>query len=130
MNFLLALALSVSTFRAAPLKVEAEPVLTPKYQTNGRRDPFVPLIVEEKGKPAAKAQKPVIAFQTVSPRLEGIIWSPGGRCFAVLDDRVVAEGDGVGPCRVARIERDRVTVTYEGKPFVLRLHDDLKEGRP
>jgi hypothetical protein len=62
--------------------------------------------------------------------LYGILWDPGGRSIALVDDLEVSVGDSIGPYRVEEIRPDAVVLAREsGEQFVLELVFESDEGR-
>ena len=95
-----------------------EPAKHPfRYQAGGRRDPFVPLILNNRvinpnTKTATDASQPV---------LHGILWDTAGQSIALIDDVEAKVGDTVGEYQVTAIRRDEVVLEADGKSVVLQI---------
>lgn len=85
------------------------------YGDAGRRDPMVPLVVA----PSAKRKR---GTYRRPPRLllEGIVWSQDVP-VAVINGTVLREHDVIKGVEVLQIRRDRVTLLYWSREFVLML---------
>ena len=88
-----------------------------RYDSGGRRDPFVPLVREGR----LVAATPGARVETSRPVLYGILWDAGGRSIALINDTEVMVGDTIGGYRVKEIRRDAVVLDNEGEPLVLQI---------
>ena len=119
------LALAVGTFGTAglsPLRAVAAADETPqaqpsRYNSKGRRDPFIPLVKD--GQLVNVGWSMILGDR---PVLYGILWDPGGHSLALINDTEVTVGDMVNGYRVAEIRQDAVVLTVEGgAPVVLQI---------
>jgi hypothetical protein len=124
-GIVLALALGVSAalalqgFCADPSEGEA------LYQSDGRRDPFVPLVRDGRlVSPALSSDKQAKAGV---PVLHGILWDSGGRSIALLDDTETQVGGVVREYKITEILQDSVILTSGEKTVTLRL--DIEEKK-
>lgn len=85
------------------------------YDSRGRRDPFAPLI---RGKGETEEVPVAKAFGQF--RLEGIIYDPGGS-LAVINGKVLREGDVITGYKVRQIQKTSVSLSKEGESFTLNL---------
>ena len=85
------------------------------YGESGRRDPMVPLVV------ASGAKRKRRTYRS-APKLllEGIVWSQDVP-IAVINGTVLKEHDLIEGVEVLQIRRDRVTLLYRSREFVLML---------
>ena len=62
-------------------------------------------------------------FETLRPQIQGIIISDEGR-MAVLDDRVIKQGEFLDDLRIVRVESNKITFRYKGEeiPVVFRRY--------
>ncbi|ENM5748957.1 MSHA biogenesis protein MshK [Vibrio mimicus] len=67
--------------------------------------------------PKAELQKPSYPV----PTLQSIMCAEGSRCYAIIEQKVVAQGDVVNGYRVAAIHPDKVKLTRAGKEWQLAL---------
>lgn len=88
-----------------------------RYDAQGRRDPFVPLVREGR---IAGARVP--GGGASNPALRGILWDPKGHSIALIEDVEARVGDRIGEFRVIEIRREAVVLApEEGEPFVVEL---------
>lgn len=78
------------------------------YDSQGKRDPLVPLAGLEEG--------PKLAWLS----LEGIFWDPASP-MAIINDKIVGEGDKIEGAEVVEIKEDRVILRYGEEQSILRL---------
>ena len=76
-----------------------------RYDAQGRRDPFLPWDGSE-----AKSKSDI---DTQDLHVEGIIFDQAKGSLAVINGAVLKEGDGVGPYKIATIEKERVLIAKE-----------------
>jgi len=98
-----------------------------KYESHGKRDPFVPLVGIDA--PAASRLEDVTSIADV--KLEGIASAPGGKIAAILNGEIVKEGDRFGDIEVGKITNRAVTIVMGGKNYDKELAEEggLKSGR-
>lgn len=87
-----------------------------KYDDQGRRDPFIPLVTSdgrfiELDKQEAKG---VLSLQ-------GIIYDENGLSCAMVNGAAVRIGDVVGGSQVLKIEKNKVIFIKEGNTFAVEL---------
>jgi len=75
--------------------------------------------------PTANIANKGILYQRAKPVsetfvLSGIVFG-GGNPFAVINDKIVEEGDRIAEAKVVRIEKNRVTLHFEGEKITLTL---------
>lgn len=90
-----------------------------RYNAGGRRDPFMPLILNNRlvGAGAGGGSRDLS-----QPVLRGILWDPSGRSIALIDELEAKVGDTVRGYRVAAIRRDEVVLESEdGQSVVLQI---------
>mgnify|MGYP001575995880 CR=1 FL=1 len=105
----------------------AEPSAEPfRYDSGGRRDPFVPLVRE--GRLVGTAQG--VRVDSATPTLYGILWDPQGDSIALLNEAEVKVGETVAGFRVKAIQRDAVVLDGGGEPVVLRITYEPAPGKP
>jgi len=88
-----------------------------KYDSQGRRDPFGPLVRD--GKLVGTILQPRVNVEV--PVLYGILWDPDGNSIAIINDEEVRAGDTIGGFRVAEIREDVVVLNNGSEPVVLRI---------
>ena len=89
-----------------------------RYDPQNRRDPFVPLVRDGRLATATAGQK----IETSKPVLYGILWDPGGRSVALINNEEARVGDKVNEYLVKEIRQDAVVLASGGgEPFVLHI---------
>ena len=104
------LAIGFSLFFLLPPVFSADEI---RYDRGGRRDPFVPLV-----SPGGMVLK---AFDPTDLKVEGIIFDPSKESLAVINGKVVKEGEALGSYKVAKIQKNSVMLSKEEESFTLRL---------
>ncbi|UCH12107.1 MAG: hypothetical protein JSW18_04635 [Candidatus Omnitrophota bacterium] len=88
-----------------------------KYDTAGRRDPFVPLVT--KGGKIAFGYGTIRSIEDI--RLEGIVYDPSGDSIAVINGMVLKENDTIGNIKFIKIEFDKVSLLFNQTKHVIHL---------
>ena len=88
-----------------------------RYDSGGRRDPFVPLFRDGRVVGAPEG----VRVDAARPTLYGILWDPGGESIALINDEEAKVGDTVAGFRVKAIQRDAVVLDGGREPVVLRI---------
>lgn len=99
------------------------------YEAKNKRDPFVALVRDGRIVQASADGSSVKNFG--EPVLLGILWDPGGRSLALINDTEVKAGDVVGPYHVAEIRADAVVLMSDDDPdpLVLRITFEDSESK-
>jgi len=89
------------------------------YESEGRRDPFIPLITKE--------GKLLVTYGVITSIndvvLEGILYDPEGESIVILNDLVLKENDQVGNIKVERIEKNRVILSCKGEEHIFKTKE-------
>lgn len=118
------LILSIAIFAAVYFDSYAEV----RYESRGRRDPFVPLIGMDR--PAATRLEDVSSIADI--KLEGIAVKAEGKKAAILNGEVLKEGDKVGEVELVKITNKYVTILVGGKSYDVNLSEEeggMKSGK-
>jgi len=91
-----------------------------KYVPRGKRDPFVPLIGQDKG--GALALEDVTSAADL--KLEGIAFVGTGRKTAILNSEIVQVNDKIGEVEIKEITKDAVRLLLSGKDYELKLPEE------
>lgn len=91
-----------------------------KYESRGRRDPFVPLIGADK--PAIARLEDITSAEDV--RLEGIAIGAGGKRIAVINGEMLKEGDKAGDIELKKIDKKMVILAIGGKDYNIKLPEE------
>jgi len=100
-----------------------------KYESRGKRDPFVPLIGVDR--PAVTRLEDVTSISDI--KLEGIAVKEKGKKAAILNGEMLKEGDKVGDVELKKIKNKSVTILVGGKPYDVNLSEEeggVKSGKP
>lgn len=92
-----------------------------KYDPHGKRDPFVPLIGQEK--PSASVSFSEIA-SIDDVRLEGIAMGQSGARTAIINGEIVREDFKSGEVEVKKVGKDSVVLSISGKEYTVKLPDE------
>lgn len=93
-----------------------------RYDPEGRRDPFVPLIQNNR-LTSDSGQK----IQDLGkPQLHGILWDAAGHSIALIDDLEARVGDIVQGFKVVAIRKDGVELEANGQTVVLEIAFDAQ----
>lgn len=93
-----------------------------KYDPEKQRNPFVPLVTPD-GRLLTFQKTPAVK-QLV---LQGITFDQAGFSFCVINGEVVMVGDQIDEYRVIKIEKEKVTLTKEGKTLEMELRKEDEE---
>lgn len=91
-----------------------------KYESFGRRDPFVPLVGSER--PAYSGLENITSADDV--KLEGIAISSGGKPKAILNGEIVKENQKIGQLEIKKIARKEVVILFSGTEHILALPEE------
>ncbi|TET93046.1 hypothetical protein E3J33_02685 [Candidatus Aerophobetes bacterium] len=130
--------MSISFYGCFALKgeerdIEIESFLPPifLYNSEGLRDPFIPLVAKEKivekaEKTEQKVEKPKPKKITTDSgyRLIGLVWDKKG-VFALIEGKdgkwIVKKGDQIGKFQVLKVEAKKGEVTLIGEEKIVKL---------
>ena len=96
-----------------------------EYVSKGKRDPFVPLIGQEKAKAPSLAE--ITSAEDI--KLEGIAIGAGGKSIAILNGQMVRENDKFGAISVKKISQKTVELSIEGKDYTVELPKPEEENK-
>lgn len=98
-----------------------------EYESNGKRDPFIPLIGQEKAKKISGLLEDITSIEDI--KLEGIAMGASGKNAAILNGRMVKDNDVFGALRIKNISQSTVHLSIEGKDYTLKLPKPEEEKR-
>jgi len=94
------------------------------YDSKGKRDPFVPLVGQERCVGAG--------LETVASlddlKLEGVAAGAGKKRIAIINGQLVKEEDKFGALLIKKISRKSVDLSIEGRDYTLTLQGSEKEN--
>lgn len=91
-----------------------------KYESKGKRDPFVPLIGS--GKIITSGLDDILSIEDVS--LEGIAVGAGGKRVALINGQILKEDDKRGNLKIKHITATKVTLSIDDKLYNLSLPEE------
>jgi hypothetical protein len=91
------------------------------YESNGKRDPFIPLIGQEKENRPSSLEEITLIEDVL---LEGIAIGPLGKNIAILNGQMVKEKDKFGLIQIKKISRKIVELSIDGKVYTLSLQEE------
>jgi hypothetical protein len=91
-----------------------------RYESHGKRDPFVPLIGQDKA--AAAGLIDVTSVEDI--KIEGIAVRADGKRTAIINGELMKENDKVGEVEVVKIDPRSVTILISGKEFKVKLPEE------
>ena len=91
-----------------------------KYEPHGRRDPFVPLIGQDKIQAAVLSD--ISSVEDI--KLEGIATSADGRRTAIMNGEIVKEGERIGEVEIKKIGHKSVIFLLNGKESKVSLPEE------
>lgn len=94
------------------------------YDSKGRRDPFIPLVGQEKS--VATSLETIVTPDEL--KLEGIAIGAGGKQIAILNGQIVKDKDKFGVILIKKISRKSVEISIEGVDYTLNLQEPEKEN--
>ena len=90
-----------------------------KYDSHGKRDPFIPLVTSD-GR--------LINLETIEKKgdlkLEGIIYDENGLSYAIVNGMVAKIGDKIEDNQVLKIQKNKIIFIKDGSIFELRLKEE------
>ncbi|MFA5255856.1 MAG: hypothetical protein WC419_04065 [Candidatus Omnitrophota bacterium] len=91
------------------------------YESKSKRDPFVPLVGQDKGSNSAGLEG-IISINDVI--LEGIAIGHSGKNVAILNGQMVKEKEKFGLLQIRKISKKTVELSIDGKVYKLSLQDE------
>lgn len=88
-----------------------------RYESRGRRDPFIPLVGFEK--PAVVKLEDVESVDDLM--LEGIASESKGKRIAIINGRMMRENEKAGTVEVKKITDSMVTLLMSGQAYNIKL---------
>jgi len=87
------------------------------YNSEGNRDPFIPLITEN-----IKFGSGLVGVETADDlNLEGIVWDPEGESVAILNGMILKEHEQINNVRITKIESTKITLTINDAEYTIKL---------
>lgn len=92
------------------------------YNTHGKRDPFVPLISENKTI-MGQAGWSFISSKLPELRIEGVLFDKT-KSLAIINDKIVTKGDNISNCKIISITREEIVISYMDKEYSVKMSGD------
>ncbi|MDD5428101.1 MAG: hypothetical protein PHI58_02565 [Candidatus Omnitrophica bacterium] len=93
-----------------------------KYDARGKRDPFVPLIGQDKSSAGSMPLAEISSIDEIV--LEGIAGEAAGKRTAIMNGELVKENSRYGDIVVKKITKDSVLITVSGKEYTVNLPEE------
>jgi len=94
-----------------------EPVFV--YDSQGVRDPFMPLLTKD-GKPITAYAKIGSISDIV---IEGILYDPQGESVVIINDLILKQGSSINGITVKSIERNSVVLSFKGEDHTFKIKE-------
>jgi hypothetical protein len=89
------------------------------YDSEGRRDPFMPLLTKD--------GRPVTTYSNIGSIndviVEGIMYDPRGGSVVVINDVILRQGDNISNVTVKSIGKDSVLLTFKGEDHTFKIKE-------
>ena len=92
------------------------------YNTHGKRDPFIPLISENKTI-MDQASWSFISSKLPELRIEGVLFDKT-KPLAIINDKIVTKGDNISNCKIVSITREEIVISYMDKEYSVKISRD------
>ena len=92
------------------------------YNTHGKRDPFIPLISEDKTIMGRDGWS-FISSKLPELKIEGVLFDKI-KPLAIINDKIVAIGDNIGNCKIVSITREEIVIRYMNKEYSVKISGD------
>ena len=92
------------------------------YNTHGKRDPFIPLISENKTIMAPTGWS-FISSKLPELKIEGILFDET-KPLVIINDKIVAAGDNISNCKITSITREEIVIRYMDKEYSVKISGD------
>lgn len=91
-----------------------------KYNSKGRRDPFIPLITGQSA--MSLGLESVVAVEDIE--FEGVILDPSGKSMAVLNGEIVKEGDKAYNVELVKISGNAIIIKLYNNIYTIHLTEE------
>jgi hypothetical protein len=88
------------------------------YDSKGKRDPFLSLV-----SPEGFLLKLSSSSETSELSVEGIIYDPRGKSYAIINSEVVKPGDAIGKYELISIEKNKVVLIKDTEKIEIELKE-------
>lgn len=95
-----------------------------KYEMRGRRDPFVPLVGQDK--PSVVKLEDVTSVDDI--KLEGIAVGAGGKSMVMINGELLKENSKVGDIKIISITNTGVKLSLSGNIHDIKLPQEGGKG--
>ena len=89
------------------------------YDSQGKRDPFMPLITKD-GRPITTYGRITSISDVV---IEGILYDPQGESVVVINDIILKQGDSISGIMVKNIRKNSVVLSFKGEDHTLKIKE-------
>lgn len=92
------------------------------YNTHGKRDPFIPLISENKTVMAPTGWS-FISSKLPELKIEGVLFD-NTKPLVIINDKIIAVGDDISNCKIVSITREEIVIKYMNKEYSVKMSGD------
>ena len=89
-----------------------------RYDSQGRRDPFIPLVG-----PDGRVVRNTLDISDF--KIEGVIFDPNGGSVVLIDGQFYKEGDNINGLNIISIMKDRVILAQSKQEKTIWLRDEV-----
>jgi len=116
------LVICVAMFLALVPAGQSEESLKSDYDSEGRRDPFVPLVGVSQKDIVRRGVWNVLSVDDIF--LQGIVINPDGTRSAVVNGEVIKEGESIDQVLIKTVGENNIIVEINGRLHELKLYED------
>jgi len=116
------LVICAAMFLAFVTVGQSEESLKPYYNSEGRRDPFVPLVGVSQKDIVRRGVWNVLSVDDIL--LQGIVLNPDGIRSAVVNGEVIKEGEIIDQVLIKTVGENNIIVEINGRLHELKLYED------
>jgi len=90
------------------------------YDAHERRDPFMPIIMSDKGTVSEKVDAGA-GFETI--KFQGVAVNPEGEMVAIINGDIYKEGDTVNSIKIIKIDHQSIVVSRDGEERTMEIYE-------
>ena len=89
------------------------------YDSQGNRDPFMPLLTKD-GRPITTYSKIDSIHDVI---IEGILYDPQGASIVIINDMILKQADSTNGVTVKKIEKNSVVLSFKGEDHTFKIKE-------
>ena len=98
-----------------------------KYESRGKRDPLIPLLTKEGQRIFPPGYDEEVPTGVRGLSLQGIVFDGRAESYAVINDRIVREGEQIEGMKVQKVGPDFVVISAEGVDHRIDLQKETDQ---